>query len=189
MTEQAARPVYGPLLAVTAAILLVLPFVTTFNDFLTAGALHLGVSGPLQAVVPTEVRMVVGVLTLIGVSAAAHSSEIVLHTNGYAQPLFISWNCIGWQSLALFLLSLVTGLRGGYPLASRLQVVLLGVGGTFFVNLIRIAAVCLIAASAGQVPAIVFHDYGGTLMVIAWLFAFWALAYRWILPVPTWVEP
>ena len=36
----------------------------------------------------------------------------------------------------------------------------------------------------GQLPAVLFHDYGGTLLVVGWLFAFWALASRWLLGSP-----
>jgi hypothetical protein len=36
----------------------------------------------------------------------------------------------------------------------------------------------------GYLPAVLFHDYGGTLLTVAWLFGFWTIAYRWIL-VPT----
>ena len=31
----------------------------------------------------------------------------------------------------------------------------------------------LLAAWLGQLPAVLFHDYGGTLMVIGWMFLFW----------------
>jgi hypothetical protein len=42
--------------------------------------------------------------------------------------------------------------------------------------------VCLLAALAGYTPAILFHDYGGTLLLVAWLFTFWLIAYRWLVP-------
>jgi hypothetical protein len=31
---------------------------------------------------------------------------------------------------------------------------------------------------------VLFHNYGGTLLVVGWLFAFWALANRWLLGSP-----
>lgn len=175
------RSTYFWMLAITCAILLTLPFVTTYDDFLTRAAIGLGLDRPLQWVVPAEARIVVFLLGLVGISAASHGSEIVLHTATYSQPLYISWNCIGWQSATLFGLSLVTGLGGSHPLAGRLQVIVIGLGGTVLVNLFRVAAVCVVAATAGYVPAVIFHDYAGTLMVVVWLFAFWWLAYRWIL--------
>jgi exosortase/archaeosortase family protein len=95
--------------------------------------------------------------------------------------LLISWNCIGWQSLILLGVSFFTGLRGHQPLESRAQVVLIGVAGTMLLNLLRVAAVAALAATWGQTAAVLFHDYGGTILVIGWLFAFWAFANRWIL--------
>jgi hypothetical protein len=53
--------------------------------------------------------------------------------------------------------------------------------GTLLVNLIRVSVVCVLAASVGRTPALIFHDYGGTLMTVGWLFAFWFAVQRWIL--------
>jgi exosortase/archaeosortase family protein len=66
-------------------------------------------------------------------------------------------------------------------LESRAQVVCIGVAGTMLLNLLRVAAVALIAATVGVAPAILFHDYGGTVLFVGFLFAFWAFAQRWIL--------
>jgi hypothetical protein len=49
---------------------------------------------------------------------------------------------------------------------------------------LRVSAVAGIAATVGVAPAILFHDYGGTILFIAFLFAFWAFAQRWILQGP-----
>jgi exosortase/archaeosortase family protein len=170
------------LLASCCLILLALPFVTSYNDLLTAGAMRLGVVGPLQSVSPIEARMVVALLQVFGVHAAAAGSQLVVWgPAGQATNLFISWNCIGWQSLVLLAVSLAVGLRGGLSTETRIQVVIFGLLGTVLVNLVRVALVCLLAALTGPAPALIFHDYGGTLMTVAWLFAFWAIAQRWML--------
>jgi exosortase/archaeosortase family protein len=169
------------LLACCCLVLLALPFVTTYDDLLTAGAMRLGVAGPLQSVSPIEARMVVAILQMVGVHAAAAGSQLVVWGPGGATNLFISWNCIGWQSLVLLGVSLAVGLRGRHSAEARAQVLMLGLLGTVLVNLVRVALVCILAAVAGRTPALIFHDYAGTLMTIAWLFAFWAIAQRWIL--------
>jgi exosortase/archaeosortase family protein len=170
------------LLACCCLILLALPFVTTYDDFLTAGAIRLGVVGPLQSVSPIEARMVVALLQMVGVHAAAAGSQLLVWgPSGTATNLFISWNCIGWQSLLLLGVSLVVGLRGRHSAEARAQVLLLGLLGTILVNLVRVALVCVLAAVAGRTPAVLFHDYAGTLMTIGWLFGFWVIAQRWIL--------
>jgi exosortase/archaeosortase family protein len=169
------------LLVACCLILVALPFVTTYNDLLTAGAMRLGIAGPLQSVSPIEARMVVALLQLFGVHAAAAGSQLVVwDAGGRPTNLFISWNCIGWQSLVLLGASLAVGLRG-LSAETRIQVFVVGLLGTVLVNVLRVAVVCLLAAAVGRTPALIFHDYGGTLITVGWLFAFWLAAERWLL--------
>jgi len=171
------------LLALTAVILVVLPFVSTFDDVLTQIGMRLGIAAPLQVIVPVEVRVTVAVLALFGIHAGAAGNQLVVwNASGAPQTLFISWNCVGWQSLILLGLSLIVGLRGKMSLATRFEVIAFGVAGTILINVVRITVVCLLAALAGYVPAVMFHDYGGTLLLVAWLFSFWVIAYRWLVP-------
>jgi exosortase/archaeosortase family protein len=184
MRDERTTPVFAMLLAVSAVVLVVLPFVSTFDDLLTSVGMHLGIAAPLQVVVPVEVRLTVALLAFFGIHAAAAGNQLVVwNGSGAAQTLFISWNCVGWQSLILLGLSLVVGLRGEIPWSSRLEIIIFGITGTVLVNITRISVVCLLAASAGYTPAVLFHDYGGTLLLVCWLFTFWFAAYRWLLPV------
>jgi exosortase/archaeosortase family protein len=170
------------LLAILCALLMLLPLVTTFDDFLTTWALQFGANNPLQAIVPVEARMVVGLLGLVGIHAAASGSHLVVWDSaGAMHTLFISWNCIGWQSLVLLGVSFISGLRGRHPLEARIQVIVIGVAGTMLLNLVRVAVVAGIAATFGVTPAVLFHDYGGTILVVAFLFGFWVFVQRWIL--------
>jgi exosortase/archaeosortase family protein len=173
------------LIAITCALLMVLPLVTTFDEFLTAWALGLGVDNPLQSIVPVEARMVVSLLGLAGIHAAAAGSNIIVwDAAGTMHALFISWNCIGWQSLLLLGISFFSGLRGEQTFGSRVQVIVIGVAGTMLLNLMRVAAVAALEVTWGHLPALLFHDYGGTILVIGWLFAFWFAVQRWILVGP-----
>ena len=170
------------LLALLCGLLMLLPLVTTFDDLLTAWAIQLGANNPLQMIVPVEARMVVGLLGAVGIHAAASGSHLVVWDGGGAMhTLFISWNCIGWQSLVLLGVSFISGLRGHHPIEARVQVVVIGVAGTMLLNLLRVAAVAGIAATVGVTPAVLFHDYGGTILTVAFLFAFWMFVQRWIL--------
>ena len=179
------RDVNLTVIALACALLMLLPLVTTFDDLLTAWAMSLGAGSPLQAIVPAESRMVVGLLGLAGVHAAASGSHLVVwDMSGSMHTLFISWNCIGWQSLVLFGVSLASGLRGANTVEARFQVICIGIAATLLLNLIRVALVALIAATIGVGPAILFHDYGGSLMFIGFLFAFWWFAQRWLLESP-----
>jgi exosortase/archaeosortase family protein len=175
------------LLALLCGSLMLLPLVTTFDDLLTAWAMRLGADNPLQTIVPVEARMVVSLLGLGGIHAAASGSHLVVWDGGGAMhTMYISWNCVGWQSLVVLGVSLVSGLRGRHPVEARIQVIVIGIAGTMLLNLFRVAAVAGIAATAGVTPAVLFHDYGGTILLIAFLFAFWIFVQRWILgPVPS----
>ena len=173
------------LIAITCALLMLLPFVTTFDDLLTTWALAMGANNPLQGIVPIEARMVVGLLGVAGIHAAASGSHLVIWDSaGSMHTLFISWNCIGWQSLILLGVSFLSGLRGQQTVEARVQVVLIGVAGTMLLNLMRVAAVAATAATFGQTQATIFHDYGGTILVVVWLFAFWIFVQRFILIAP-----
>jgi len=181
---------YQHLLVASAIAFLILPFVTTFNDFLTRIVEGTGLYRFIQGmIVPTLVRMVGTVLRhFFGVQASISSTSVYLQGAGFPVEIYISWNCIGWQSLVLFLFTLVTGLQGPYTLRSKVKCLLLGAEGTFLVNLLRIVLSCLLAFHFGYLPAVIFHDYLGTLLLIAWLGIFWYLSFEMVLErkaVPT----
>lgn len=183
MTQTRTTPVYALLVGVSAVLLVVLPFVSTFDDLLTSIGMKLGIAAPLESIVPAEVHVTVALLAALGIHAATAGNELVVwNSSGAPQTLFISWNCVGWQSLILLALSLIVGLRGQMPGWSRLEIVMLGITGTILVNLVRIALVCLLAATGGYLPAVLFHDYGGTLLIVGWLFSFWFIAFTWLVP-------
>jgi exosortase/archaeosortase family protein len=182
MTRQDHSAVNMTLLAISCGLLMVMPLVTTFDDFLTSWALQLGANNPLQAIVPFEARMVVGMLSVFGVHAAASGNYMVVwDRSGAMHTLLIAWNCIGWQSLVLLGMTFLSGLRGEHPLEARVQIVFIGIAGTMLLNLMRVAAVAALAATWGQTPAVLFHDYGGTILVVGWLFAFWIFVQRWLI--------
>ncbi len=183
MTQTRTTPVYALLVGVSAVLLVVLPFVSTFDDLLTSIGMKLGIAAPLESIVPAEVHVTVALLAALGIHAATAGNELVVwNSSGAPQTLFISWNCVGWQSLILLALSLIVGLRGQMPGWSRLEIVMLGITGTILVNLVRIALVCLLAATGGYLPAVLFHDYGGTLLIVGWLCSFWFIAFTWLVP-------
>jgi exosortase/archaeosortase family protein len=184
MTRENRSALNMTLLAVACGLLMVMPLVTTLDDFLTTWAMRFGADNPLQALVPGEARMVVGLLGMVGIHAAASGNYMVVWDgSGAMHTLLISWNCIGWQSLILLGMTFLSGLRGNQPLEARVQIVVIGIAGTMLLNLMRVAAVAALGATWGQTPAMLFHDYGGTILVVGWLFAFWAFANRWILEV------
>jgi exosortase/archaeosortase family protein len=160
-------------------ILMLLPFMLTFNDVLTKLIERLAWYRFLQQrVVPIETYFVGLVVKPFVASFVATNNGFTV--NGFA--LEITWNCIGWQSLLLFGISLAVGLwNSRYTFLSKLEVIVFGIIGVFWVNIFRMSFTVLLAAYSPSVYHIVFHDYLAAVVTIVWLFFFWWLVYRWVL--------
>lgn len=182
MPVERGRDTYQLILLLSAVTLLLLPFVTTFNEFMTAMVMRMHLDGVLREwIVPVEARMVAALLSPLGVDVSVSSTSIYVGGGDFPLPVFISWNCVGWQSLILFALTIKTGLEGRYTLASQLRALTLGFLGVIWINLLRIAGIALMAYHFGRLPAVLAHDYGGTLMTIVWLALFWYFAINYVL--------
>jgi len=176
-----ARPV-GTLIATASIALLILPFFSTFGELLTKAAMAAGFDAWLgQWIAPIEGRLVHGALALIGIQSAYDGSLLYVGTGPGSLALYISWNCVGWQTVLFLLVSMATGLQGEYTLRSRLETVALGVLGIAILNVLRITVVAVVAYVFGQLPAVIVHDYGSVLATVAFLMAFWAFAYNVVL--------
>lgn len=163
---------------VTAISLAILPFIVSFNELLTHLVERLQLYMWVQErVVPTEIRMVGLLVRLLGVDFQAHRDGLTV--NGiYAR---MTWNCIGWQSLLLFLVTLPFGLRGGYTTLSRVEAVVLGILGIFLVNILRMSIIVVILAFSRPLFAVVFHDYFAAIITVIYLFVFWWFVYSFVL--------
>lgn len=164
--------------ALLAVFLAILPFLVSFNEVLThlveKFQLYMWVQG---VIVPLEVKMVGVLVSPFGVNYIAHSGGMTV--NGiYAR---MTWNCLGWQSLLLLTITLVFGLRGNYTLVSKFEAVLIGILGTFLVNLFRLVVIVLLLAYARPLFAVVYHDYLAAILTIIWLFLFWWFSYSFVL--------
>ena len=177
----AARPI-GTLVAVGSIALLILPVFSTFGELLTKAAMAAGFDAWLgQWIAPIEGQLVHGALALVGIPSAYDRSLLYIGSGAGSLALYISWNCVGWQTLLFLGLSMATGLQGEYTIRSRVETVALGVAGIAILNVLRITVVALVAYAFGQVPAVIVHDYGSVIATIAFLMAFWAFAYNTVL--------
>jgi exosortase/archaeosortase family protein len=180
--EEMRRPIFRLLLVMAAILLMILPFVTTFNEFLTRIVETAGLDRFLTDwLVPGEVRLVAVLLGFIGIPTQVTPSTILLDKGGYILPVFISWNCVGWQSFILYVATLLTGMQGPFTRISKAETMVVGFLGTFLVNLLRIASVAAVAFYFGQLPAVIYHDYGSTIIILIWLAAFWWFSHGWLL--------
>lgn len=183
-TELFEGRVYQRIILVAAISFIALPFVTTFNEFLTKSVENFHFVAVIQGfIAPYIVRIVAVILQALGIPTSINSSYLYLTGGWMPIRIYINWNCIGWQSFVLLAFTIVTGLQGPYTRRSKLLTVLVGFEGTFLVNIVRILMSTLLACFAGYTPAIVFHDYIGTLLTLLWMGFFWSYAFENILVI------
>ena len=170
------------LLAIAAAALMLLPFVISVSDAVNSFISQFQGSTLLQNLVaPMEARMIAVVLQhLFGIPTVISGSTLIM----MGQPslkVYVSWICVGWQSAVLYAATVLVGLRGPYTTKSKLLVLFAGIEGTFLINLLRETSVILVNMYVGELAAILYHDYGGTIILITWLVLFWYLVYAFVL--------
>ncbi len=180
------KATFKKLFAGVAILLAVLPFVVTFSAFLTEIFNKIGAYVWLQdRIVPFEARLVAVLLRLAnikGVVTPGASFAMLLERPGQSPlPVQLSWNCLGWQSLVLLGLTLLTGLRGSWKIISKIEVVLLGVLGTFLVNVFRMTFITALAYYINEIAAMIIHDYFAAFVALLWLVFFWWFSYAFIL--------
>lgn len=174
--------IYQKLILYAAIAFIVLPFITSFNEVLTKVVESLHFVNAMQGVAaPFIVKVLVVLLRALGVPASVDGSFLYLTGGWMPLRVYINWNCIGWQSFILLALTIITGLQGSYTRRSKLVTILIGVEGTFLINMVRILIPTLIAYKVDYIPAIIFHDYIGTLLTLLWMGAFWSYAFDGIL--------
>lgn len=177
-----AKSTFSIIFLILVITLMVLPFLTTFNEFLTALVYKIGWYRVIQDfLLPFETRMIVVVMQFFGQQAVASPSGISVLRDGAWQKILISWNCIGWQSVLVLGVTLLTGLQGPYTKASKLECLSIGILGTFLINILRISLVAILIVYINAIPATVAHDYFSAFILIIWLFFFWWFSYSFVL--------
>lgn len=167
------------LILILVIILIILPFATSFNEGLTKIVEKMfWYSWMRTYIVPYEARVLSGVLDLIpGVVVYPNIRGIEL--NG--MQIYVTWNCIGWQSFILLVMSIAVGFGKHFTFSSQAQTLMFGVCGMFLVNLIRLIITSLLAVYAPHIFVLVFHNYLSAFMTIGFLIFFWWFCYSYVL--------
>ncbi len=171
--------VFSTIFALLIVFLMVMPFLLTFNESLTRFVEKFRLYSALQEfVVPIQVQVVTLLVRILGIKAVAHVNGF--EVNG--TYLVMTWNCVGWQSLLLFAITLYVGFKNGaYTLWSKVETVVIGILGTFLVNIVRLTVIVVIFAYLRPIYGIVYHDYLAALVTAVWLFVFWWFSYKYVL--------
>lgn len=181
-TESAERPfghsIVQKLYIALALIVVVLPFVNTFNELLASIVMRTGLHVFMERVImPPLIRVIAAILqTVFGIKTGVSSTSLFLY-RGIPIEVYMGWNCLGWQSFVLFLFTLITGLQGDYTRRSKARCVVTGFEAIFLINLARIITSSLLIYYWGYQFAVFFHDYLGTLVVMGWMVSFWYFAF------------
>ena len=174
------------ILAIAAVMFLLLPFITTFNSILTELINRFGFYKILQdTIVPFESRIVVFIVRLFKVTAfmaqgGDKASFYLLKDNEY-YPVQLEWNCLGWQSLLLLFISFLVGFQGKFSKISIIECILIGLLGTFLINIFRMVFITVGVYYVDTVFALLIHDYFAALITIIWLLFFWWFSYKYVL--------
>lgn len=174
------KNIYIYLFILLTLSLLLLPLVTTFDHFLTRTLNGISNNNFIQQyIVPHEAKIIAVILKPLGFDVLPMPQGI------YVNQVLVTiwWSCIGWQSLLLTLLSFWPGLKSrDFTKGSKVEVVLLGILGFFFLTVVRLVSVAVVGAYFGTNVALVYHDFfASTLLTFVWLFFFWWFSYSFIL--------
>jgi len=170
---------FRTILTMFVVMLMVLPLTTTFNESLTRIVEGMFWYRWLQTlVVPYESRILAGILSLIpGIEAYSNIRGVEL--NG--MQVYVTWNCIGWQSFILFLFSIAVGFGKNFTRSSQLFSLLFGICGLFLLNVFRLSLTAFLALFSPRVFTLLFHNYLAALLTIGWLMFFWWFSYAYLL--------
>jgi len=127
-----------------AIILMLLPIFAALNSFLTLALNSADWYQPIQKfVVPWEAKLVSAAVYPLGiktrVTAGPTRFAFYMIKDDSIMPVDLAWNCLGWQSMLLLVVSLVAGLRGRFTNISRLECIILGLFGTLLINIFRMS--------------------------------------------------
>ena len=173
---------YSNFFIILVVMLIALPFLTTFQDVLTRVVLKFDLYDGFQnLIVPYELKILSTILNLVGIDARAGLSYITFLKDGKTEVIFLAWNCIGWQSFVFLLVSLVSGLSGNFTKGSKIQALLIGLLGTYLVNILRLTLVVVVYFAQSREFGIFFHDYFSNALSVIWLLVFWWISFSFVL--------
>jgi thaumarchaeosortase len=133
---------------------------------------------PFQLLVPTTATLAANVLNLMGYQTSLSTASTMprLTATDPANPIRtatfdIAWPCAGIESLLIFTVVALLFLKR-MPINWKAKTVYFAVGAavTYFINILRIAAIFTIGMDDGDVQ--LFHFYYGPLYAIVWIVSY-----------------
>lgn len=167
-------------------LLILLPPFAALNSVMTKWLDRSSWYQPIQKyIVPWQAKLVSITIKPLGINSKVTPNDVstafFMISNGGSIPVDLSWNCLGWQSVLLLLLSLIIGLRGNYDIQSRIKIIIFGLFGTLLVNVVRMSIIAVMIFYVSSFAALIVHDYFASFVTLIWLSFFWWFSYKYIL--------
>ncbi|HEV2138469.1 MAG TPA: archaeosortase/exosortase family protein [Nitrososphaerales archaeon] len=120
----------------------------------------------------------------LGISASLQGHLVIMNiVNGSPIILDVSSECTGLQGILAFgLLSTMTLLDFKPKLSRIVPIFAAGFLGAFLINVVRLIVVFLTFEYLGIDAGNTMHVYFGYLIFIAWVLAFWTIAFKYLVP-------
>lgn len=132
---------------------------------------------PFQIIVPTTARLAANVLNFMGYQTrwwgfyqGAPVLEVIDSTGRSSGRTAIAWPCAGVESLLIYTVTILLFLKNS-PISWKQRIIYFTIGAavTYFINILRIVTIFVIAINSGIADAMTFHDYYGQLYSITWI--------------------
>ncbi len=129
--------------------------------------------------------VMVSALNVMGIGATLSGHLVGLNTSSGPLLLDVASECTGLQGILAFGLLSTMALLDMKPRMSRLiPIFAIGFAGAFLINIVRLLVVFLTFEFLGVDAGTTMHVYFGYLIFIVWVLAFWAIAFRYLVPRP-----
>jgi exosortase/archaeosortase family protein len=131
----------------------------------------------MEPLVPQFVWIMVGVLGMLGIPVTDYGQRwILLNAPRGAVPVSFEAGCIGIESFLVFaVLVVVTMLEESGSIRTKVLWTVLGVIGTFLVNILRVSMIAVVIYYFGYEQWGEIHSWIGYAMFLAWLGIFFAV--------------
>ncbi len=140
-----------------------------------------GSFSPFQILVPITATLAATVLSFMGYQVqwrgeVSGTPILQVRSSGGSAAAGIAWPCSGIESLIIYSVTIVLFLRIMLiPLKQKVAYFIVGAVITFFINVMRIVTIFVIAVDTGGITspqAQLFHNYYGQLYSIAWIMSY-----------------
>jgi exosortase/archaeosortase family protein len=156
----------------------------TYGIVLLLGYQVVNLAPSLGALQDWLAGVMASVLNALGISSTVNGEIVSMSTsNGAPILLDVGGPCTGVQGIIAFGMLSTMALLDLKPTMARLiPVFALGFAGAFLINIVRLLLMFLTYEFASLYVAITLHIYVGYIVFIAWVVAFWAIAFRYLVP-------